>query len=106
MRKKSPSCQRIEEFLKESVKKRELRNKKTHSNFIKDFSIMSGVKKAVRPRIISKLKILDPIIFPRAILGLFSIRAAKLAKSSGAEVPIETRVRPMNKEDTFHFLAN
>lgn len=64
-----------------------------------------GNRSPDNPRIINKLKLLLPIIFPRTMSENPCTEAIVLTTNSGAEVPNATIVKPMTRSDTLYFLA-
>ena len=60
---------------------------------------------AAQPMTVNKLKILDPMTFPREISLLPLKAAVMLTAASGALVPMETRVSPMTMDGIFKAFA-
>ena len=67
--------------------------------------IVKGEIRAVIPKIINVLNILDPTTLPMAISALPCIADMKLTTISGDEVPIPTIVRPITNSLKPNFLA-
>ena len=67
--------------------------------------IVKGEIRAVIPKIINVLNILDPTMLPMAISALPCIADMKLTTISGDEVPIPTIVRPITNSLKPNFLA-
>ena len=67
--------------------------------------IVIGLIKATKPKIIPKLKILEPMTFPTEIAGWFLKAAETVTANSGADVAIATIVNPITKSDIPNFLA-
>jgi hypothetical protein len=58
------------------------------------------------PRIMNKLKLLLPIIFPKTMSENPFKEAKKLTINSGADVPKATIVNPITRSGTLFFFAN
>ena len=68
----------------------------TGMSFFRFSRVMSmGRSRAVRPRMSSVLKMLEPTTLPMAISALPCAAPMKLTTISGAEVPMPTMVSPM-----------
>ena len=83
----------------------EARIAKGISIFRSEFFSPIGLIMAANPIITRKLKMLLPITFPIAMPGALSRLAIMLTDNSGADVPIETTVRPIIRSETLSLLA-
>ena len=71
----------------------------------RDFEILTGEKIDIRPKIMPKLKMFDPITFPTEI-ACWSLNAAEIVTAnSGEDVAIATIVNPITKSDKPNCLA-
>jgi hypothetical protein len=66
---------------------------------------IKGRKQTVKPKTKPIFAIFEPTTFPMAIAGLPSRVACILTKSSGADVPNETIVTPINNGEILNLLA-
>ena len=64
-----------------------------------------GRIRAMAPRIMPRLKTLEPTTLAREMPGRFFTAAVTVTRNSGAEVPMATTVRPMTSSETLSLRA-